>query len=110
MQLEAGEKNHFEQIALMLFLTRNSIPCRSIKSFFAFHVMTVRIKQTMMHCPKYKPFKYDPTDSFTRFLMVSLHFSVGPVPRNGIRIVSKASQANNSKAQREERERRQFND
>lgn len=72
--------------------------------------MTVRIKQTMMHCPKYKPFKYDPTDSFTRFLTVSLHFSVEPVLRNGIRIVSEASPANNSKAQREERERRQFND
>lgn len=34
-----------------------------IKSFFAFRVMTVRIKQTMMHYSKYKPFKYHPTDS-----------------------------------------------
>lgn len=55
---------------LMCFLTRNSIPCESIKSFFTFRVMTVRIKQTMMHYSKNKPFKYDPTDSFTRFTIV----------------------------------------
>lgn len=53
----------------MFILTRNSIPCESIKSLFALDVMTGRIKETMMHYSKYKPFKYDPTDSFTRYVI-----------------------------------------
>lgn len=94
---------------LMFFLTRNSIPSNSIKSFFTFRVMTVRIKQTMMHYSKYKPFKYDPTDSLTRLLTVFANCWAELSERPTFHIVFGAKK-NNSKAQREERERRQFND
>lgn len=94
----------------------------SIKSFFAFRVMTVRIKQTMMHYSKYKPFKYDPTDSFTRFAMVIVNCNLFMLKAYkallgnssehfaSCRIAAKSKIKNNSKAQQEERERRQFND